>query len=69
MNTASKPLSTPEVLARRRVLAESFNRAAQTFEEAALSAQKMVESLEKRGVLLKAPRRPPLKSGDASSEQ
>jgi len=42
---------------RRRWLAESFNRGAQTLDEATESARSMAASLERKGLLMRAPAR------------
>lgn len=44
-----------EVRARRRWLSDSFNRGAQSIEEATASARSMVKAMEQTGVLLRAP--------------
>jgi hypothetical protein len=49
--------SSQEVRARRSRLSDSFNRGAQTLDEAAVSARAMAESLERQGLLLQAPAR------------
>jgi hypothetical protein len=46
-----------KVRARRRWLSDSFNRGTQTVEEATVSARAMAESLERQGLLLRAPAR------------
>lgn len=50
---ASDQFRADEARARRRVLSESFNGAAQNFDEATENARKMVEALEAKGILLK----------------
>ncbi len=52
---ASDKFRAEEAHARRRVLSESFNRAAQSLEDATKSARTMAESLERKGLLLRAP--------------
>lgn len=47
-----KKFNSPEE--RRRFLAESFTRAAQTFEEALKSEQKMADAMRAEGKLLEA---------------
>lgn len=46
-----------EKASRRRWLAESFNRGVQTLDEATDSARSMTASLERQGLLLRAPAR------------
>ena len=42
---------------RRRWLSDSFNRGAETLEEATVSAREMAASMERQGTLLRAPSR------------
>lgn len=51
----SERRATQEGQSRRRWLSDSFNRGAQTLDEATESARAMADSLERRGVLMRAP--------------
>lgn len=53
--SAGGPLQSEASRARRQALSESFNRAAQTLDEATLNAERMVAGLERQKHLLKAP--------------
>jgi hypothetical protein len=59
---AQKPkterLASSEANTRRRWLSDSFNRGVQTLDEATEGARAMAASLERQGLLLRAPARP-----------
>lgn len=61
VNLKNQPLNErvrqQEARARRRWLAVSFNRGAQSIEEATASARSMAQAMENKGMLLRAPAR------------
>jgi hypothetical protein len=53
--TVEKSTQRPAMRGRSSLLSESFNRGVQTLDEATESARNMAASLERKGLLLRAP--------------